>query len=866
MAAGRLDVSRRRGGGGYFDEVKRVGDRGLIRRNGYHSSTIVPSFDFRRDGLSCRDEERQSGEPWQFHAFGSSKYEEGEIPANEDGVQLPADKKRKFSPIVWDVEEKKAKISSKNRVVQRSSTRDLNVVSDEDVVKSPVQGGLELVVDKDCVDGGSADGIGSEYPAPLSPSLHPKKDGGYDQDQGQVEEEELPEARNIAMSRWASDDDSPRDTTLIDDKGMPGEMVYRTDLIHREGFQREVSDRDGSSSSLSDERGCSGSSASEYELQNDVMDIDDIRDENASVNEMEQTAGEEPTVTNQRGFNMLEGCRSVFEYERLNEINEGTYGKVYKARDKKTGEFVALKKVKMNVGRDKYLEEYGFPLTSLREINILMSFDHPSIVRVKEVVMGDLDSVFMVMEYMEHDLKGLMQAMKQPFSTSEVKCLMLQLLEGVKYLHDNWVLHRDLKTSNLLFNNQGELKVCDFGMSRQYGSPLKPYTSLVVTLWYRAPELLLGAKKYSTAVDMWSVGCIMAEMLTKEPLFTGKGEIDQLDKIFKTLGTPNETIWPGLSKLPGAKANFVKQPYNQLRKKFPFTPFTGSPVLSDSGFDLLNSLLTYDPEKRITADDALNHPWFNEVPLSKSKEFMPTFPPQYAKNRPNQRTMKCLDSRSNGEGKQYRVLSGTYWWISSFGIYILFCNDPAVLDPQEITDVRQWIGALIFLVTCKLPSVMAAIEFATTQLLCFSSSFGWMFSRSFCTCFLFFAKMCSRAGLEEYPQLPPYPPVHACGSGWGLMLQNMKRIAHSIASHVLCFPTLLHKFLVSCLSIPWAFELQQRLISRRLPNVFWPNGRGSKQYVNVQLFIWTFQFNLLLCFFTRNNVLIICDEHSSKIL
>ncbi|XP_011014239.1 PREDICTED: cyclin-dependent kinase 10-like [Populus euphratica] len=633
MAAGRLDVSRRQGGGGYFDKVKRGGDRGLVRKNGYHSSTIVPSFDFRRGGLSCRDEEQQSGEPWQFNAFGSSKYEEGEIPANEDGVQLPAEKKRKFSPIVWDVEEKKAKISSKNRVVQRSSTRDVNVVSDEDVVKSPVKGGLELLVDKDCVDGGSTDGIGSEYPAPLSSSLHPKKDEGYDQEQGQVEEEELPEARNISMSRWASDDDSPRDTTLIDDKGMHGEMVYRTDLINREGFQREVSDRDGSSSSLLDERAYSGSSVSEYELQNDVMDIDDIRDENASDNEMEQTTGEEPTVTNQRGFNMLEGCRSVFEYERLNEINEGTYGKVYKARDKKTGEFVALKKVKINVGRDKYLEEYGFPLTSLREINILMSFDHPSIVRVKEVVMGDLDSVFMVMEYMEHDLKGLMQAMKQPFSTSEVKCLMLQLLEGVKYLHDNWVLHRDLKTSNLLLNNQGELKVCDFGMSRQYGSPLKPYTSLVVTLWYRAPELLLGAKKYSTAVDMWSVGCIMAVMLTKEPLFTGKGEIDQLDKIFKTLGTPNETIWPGLSKLPGAKANFVKQPYNQLRKKFPFTPFTGSPVLSDSGFDLLNRLLTYDPEKRITADDALNHPWFNEVPLSKSKEFMPTFPPQYAKNR-----------------------------------------------------------------------------------------------------------------------------------------------------------------------------------------------------------------------------------------
>ncbi|KAJ6386869.1 hypothetical protein OIU78_016740 [Salix suchowensis] len=176
------------------------------------------------------------------------------------------------------------------------------------------------------------------------------------------------------MSRWASDDDSPRDTSLIDDKGVHGEMLCRNNLINREGFHREVSDRDGSSSSASDERGYSCSSASEYELQNDAMDIDDIRDENDSGNEVEQT--------------------------------DGTYGKVYKARDKKTGEFVALKKVKMNVGRDKFLEEYGFPLTSLREINILMSFDHHSIVKVKEVVMGDLDSVFMVMEYMEHDLKG----------------------------------------------------------------------------------------------------------------------------------------------------------------------------------------------------------------------------------------------------------------------------------------------------------------------------------------------------------------------------------------------------------------------------------------------------------------------------
>ncbi|KAF9667992.1 hypothetical protein SADUNF_Sadunf15G0080500 [Salix dunnii] len=627
MATG--DVSRRRGGGvGYFDELKRGGDRGVVRKTGYHSSTNVRSFDFKRSGCNCRDEERQSGELWQFNAFGGSpRYEEGELSGSEDGVRLPLEKKRRFSPIVWDEEEKEA------RIFQRSSTQGLNVVSGEDAFKSSFKGGLELEVDEDRVDGGSVDGIGSEHPFPLSPSLPPKKDGGYNQEQDQVEEEELPDTRNLAMSRWASDDDSPRDTNLVDDVGMHGEIVRRTNSIEREGCPRELSDRDSSSSSLSHERGYSTSFTSEHGLQNDVMDAD-IGDENASVNEMEQTAGwiDEPTTTSQRGVNMLEGCKSVFKYEKLNEINEGTYGKVYKARDKKTGEFVALKKVKMDVGKDRHLEEYGFPLTSLREINILMSFDHPSIVKVKEVVMGDLDSVFMVMEYMEHDLKELMQVMKQPFSTSEVKCLMLQLLEGVKYLHDNWVLHRDLKTSNLLLNNQGELKVCDFGMSRQYGSPLKPYTSLVVTLWYRAPELLLGAKQYSTAVDMWSVGCIMAEMLTKKPLFTGKGEIDHLGKIFKTLGTPDETIWPGLSKLRGAKANFVKQPYNQLRKKFPFTPFTGSPVLSDTGFDLLNKLLTYDPEKRITADDALNHPWFHEVPLPKSKESMPTFPPAKSKN------------------------------------------------------------------------------------------------------------------------------------------------------------------------------------------------------------------------------------------
>jgi len=302
-------------------------------------------------------------------------------------------------------------------------------------------------------------------------------------------------------------------------------------------------------------------------------------------------------------------------------------GVVYRARDKETNQVVALKKVKMDKEKD------GFPLTSIREINILLSFSHPNIVDVREVLVGrDLNAVFMAMEFMEHDLKGLMDEMRRPFTSSEVKTLMLQLIEGVAYLHDNWVLHRDLKTSNILYNNKGDLKICDFGLSRQYGSPLRPYTHMVVTLWYRAPELLLGAKTYSTPIDMWSLGCIMGELLQRAPLLNGKTELEQLDKMFKLLGTPNEKIWPGFSKLHAVqKCQFQQQAFNNLRNKFPApNPLlpgpSDKPTLSEKGFDLLNKLLTYDPEKRISAQEALNHEWFEEDPQPKAKELMPTWP------------------------------------------------------------------------------------------------------------------------------------------------------------------------------------------------------------------------------------------------
>ncbi|KAL4854151.1 Cyclin-dependent kinase G-2 [Chlorella vulgaris] len=326
-----------------------------------------------------------------------------------------------------------------------------------------------------------------------------------------------------------------------------------------------------------------------------------------------------------RCVSMLEECRSVDCYEKLNRISEGTYGVVYRARDRETGEICALKKVKLEKERD------GFPLTSIREINILLSLDHPHIVNVSEVVVGpSLDAVFMVMEYADHDLKMVMEErMTQPFSIAEVKTLMMQLLSGMAYLHDNWVLHRDLKTSNILYTNRGELKLCDFGLARQYGSPLAPYTAMVVTLWYRAPELLLGQRKYSTPVDVWSIGCIMAELLSKEALFQARTEIELLTTILKTIGSPTEQSWPGLTKLPNArKLNLGKYSSGTLRQRFPPASlgFDGRPSLSEAGFDLLSRLLELCPEKRISCEEALDHAWFREHPLPKDKALMPTFP------------------------------------------------------------------------------------------------------------------------------------------------------------------------------------------------------------------------------------------------
>uniref|UniRef100_A0A7S4LAR1 Protein kinase domain-containing protein n=1 Tax=Eutreptiella gymnastica TaxID=73025 RepID=A0A7S4LAR1_9EUGL len=344
-------------------------------------------------------------------------------------------------------------------------------------------------------------------------------------------------------------------------------------------------------------------------------------------------------------------CRSVGNFKKLNLINEGTYGRVWRAQQTlRSGrsKINALKEVKMEK------EKEGFPMTALREIHILLTLQHLNVVNVEEVVVGaKMDSIFLVMEYLPHDLKHLMENMRARFSQSEVKCLLVQLLKACCYMHDNWIIHRDLKTSNLLYSNNGVLKVCDFGLARLYGDPIKKMTPGVVTLWYRSPEILLGEESYDPAVDLWSVGCIFAEMLQKEPLFPGKTEVDMLTRIFNTLGTPTEDTWPDFNKLPNVKKhNFTSVPPGKLRELFPPTSlYSEKSSLTETGFELLAAFLASDPQRRISAAQALNHRYFLEVPPPQEVSLMPTFKatneqPRKKRKRgaddPNRETKKAL--------------------------------------------------------------------------------------------------------------------------------------------------------------------------------------------------------------------------------
>jgi len=313
---------------------------------------------------------------------------------------------------------------------------------------------------------------------------------------------------------------------------------------------------------------------------------------------------------------LLEGCRSVYEcYERLERLDEGTYGIVWKAKDNATNEIVALKQIKF----ESELMKEGFPIPAVREISVLLALSHECIVTVREMVVGDaFDKVFMVMEYMEMDLQRALQksqSSQQPFPQSEIKSMLHQILSGVHHIHDKWYFHRDLKTSNILVHRTGRIAICDFGLARKYHDPLRRYTQMVITLWYRPPELLFGEGCYGTEVDMWSVGCIFGELLQKSPLFNGQGELDQIDQIFTMMGTPTTTSWPNFTNLPNAslfKWKNKSTDCTKLREHFAVNSFgsSGKAFLDEVGFDLLRGMLILNPKERISASQALQHEYF----------------------------------------------------------------------------------------------------------------------------------------------------------------------------------------------------------------------------------------------------------------
>ncbi|XP_047327491.1 cyclin-dependent kinase C-1-like [Impatiens glandulifera] len=324
----------------------------------------------------------------------------------------------------------------------------------------------------------------------------------------------------------------------------------------------------------------------------------------------------------------LWGSRGVDCFEKLEQIGEGTYGLVYMAKEIKTGEIVALKKIRMDN------EKEGFPITAIREIKILKKLQHENVIKLKEIVtsqgpeadeQGKPDgnkyngNIYMVFEYMDHDLTGLADRPGLRFSIPQIKCYMKQLLTGLHYCHINQVLHRDIKGSNLLIDNEGNLKLADFGLARSFsGDHNANLTNRVITLWYRPPELLLGATKYGPAVDLWSVGCIFAELLYGKPILPGKNEPEQLNKIFELCGSPEEEIWPGVSKIPWYNKFKPSRPMKR-RVKEVFRNF------DRHALDLLEKMLALDPSQRISAKDALDAEYFWTDPLPCDPKSLPSY-------------------------------------------------------------------------------------------------------------------------------------------------------------------------------------------------------------------------------------------------
>ncbi|KAI4322679.1 hypothetical protein L6164_022349 [Bauhinia variegata] len=307
--------------------------------------------------------------------------------------------------------------------------------------------------------------------------------------------------------------------------------------------------------------------------------------------------------------------RSANTFERSQKIGQGTYSTVYKARDLTHQKIVALKRVRFD-----NLDPESVKFMA-REIFILRRLDHPNIIKLDGLITSESSrSLYLVFEYMEHDLTGLAALPGIKFTEPQVKCYMEQLLSGLDHCHSRGILHRDIKGSNLLIDNNGILKIADFGLASYFDPHHSvPLTSRVVTLWYRPPELLLGASNYGVAVDLWSTGCILGELCSGRPILPGKTEVEQLHRIFKLCGSPSEDYWLKL-RLPHST---VFKPPHHYRRCVAET-FKDHP---SSAVRLIETLLSLDPSDRGTAAAALKSEFFTTEPLACDPSSLPKYPP-----------------------------------------------------------------------------------------------------------------------------------------------------------------------------------------------------------------------------------------------
>ena len=303
---------------------------------------------------------------------------------------------------------------------------------------------------------------------------------------------------------------------------------------------------------------------------------------------------------------ILKMTEKIEKYEKLAKIGQGAYGAVFKAKNRDTQEIVAVKRIHFD-------DDEGIPTSALREVSALKELEHQNIVRLLDIVTSER-CVSLVFEYCDQDLKKYLVSCNGEIEQNVVKVFMYQLLNGIAFCHSKNILHRDLKPQNLLINRSGELKIADFGLARAFRINEQSYSSDVVTLWYRPPDVLFGSKQYSTSIDMWSTGCIFAELANAgRPLFPGKGVNDQLKCIFKILSTPTEQTWPGVTKLPKHKSFRVECVTETNWQQV-------VPNLSTEGRNLLSALLQCNPVRRMSAEQGKRHAYFVGIqPVNKQE-------------------------------------------------------------------------------------------------------------------------------------------------------------------------------------------------------------------------------------------------------